>query len=313
MTKSRKKESKLLPMIEAGQVIPFEILPTGGPAGMFYWSDFAMSCQEMPRDSIGAYMLLLCHHGNRGSLPADAMALQRIACGIVPGDVLKKFVRIKTTEGDRFVNLRLLVELERYQNYIKRQSHNGKRKWEKENLEHGNDATASANEHATASAATDAKSMPPIPIPIPSNSFFNVGTTTHTEAPTNGTRPKKEKPQALSANQTIDPNTLYPRGWPITEEEKRGIAAISGVDPTWAIATLLDWEGNGFKDSFGGSAVNVQPKLKAAWMRKQERDAKANQPQNGYPPKNGERRDMSKQQPGETREQYLDRILKESL
>lgn len=171
MTTKKKGESILIPMIEADEIIPTEMLPKGGPAGMFYWSDFAISCQEMSRDSIGAYIMLLCHHGNRGSLPADAMALPRLACGMVPDEVLKKFVRIKTTDGDRLVNLRLLVELERYQKYIKRQSDNGKRKWEKANSGHENNAMASAagnpTEPAMASATTDAKSMPPYPYPIP--------------------------------------------------------------------------------------------------------------------------------------------------
>ena len=61
------------------------------PAFRFYADDFLGGTCDMTQAEIGAYILLLCHQWNRGSIPVEPERQQLIARGSVTDHVLAKF------------------------------------------------------------------------------------------------------------------------------------------------------------------------------------------------------------------------------
>jgi uncharacterized protein YdaU (DUF1376 family) len=61
------------------------------PAFQFYADDFLAGTLEMSQAEVGAYIRLLCHQWNRGSIPVEPEKQQRLAGGNVSVDVLAKF------------------------------------------------------------------------------------------------------------------------------------------------------------------------------------------------------------------------------
>ena len=85
----------------------------------FYGGDFIGNTMHLSRGAIGSYVLLLWHHWEHGSLPADENALRRIArCqGGAPWTALwrqlKPFFHIRQDNPDRIYSTRALAELSR--------------------------------------------------------------------------------------------------------------------------------------------------------------------------------------------------------
>jgi len=74
------------------------------------WKDFLVGTSTMPGAAVGAYVLLLHHQLDKGSLPVDTGELLRIGriegTTDVLGHVLGKFQQL----GDHFYNVRMLQE-----------------------------------------------------------------------------------------------------------------------------------------------------------------------------------------------------------
>jgi uncharacterized protein YdaU (DUF1376 family) len=65
------------------------------PAFQFYADDFLAGTFDMTTAEVGAYIRLLCHQWNRGSIPVEPEKQQRLAGGSVSDDVRSKFKRGK--------------------------------------------------------------------------------------------------------------------------------------------------------------------------------------------------------------------------
>ena len=61
------------------------------PAFQFYADDFLAGTLDLSQAEVGAYVRLLCHQWNRGSIPVEPEKQQRLAGGSVSVDVLAKF------------------------------------------------------------------------------------------------------------------------------------------------------------------------------------------------------------------------------
>jgi len=61
------------------------------PAFQFYADDFLAGTLDLSQAEVGAYVRLLCHQWNRGSIPVEPEKQQRLAGGPVSADVLAKF------------------------------------------------------------------------------------------------------------------------------------------------------------------------------------------------------------------------------
>jgi uncharacterized protein YdaU (DUF1376 family) len=74
------------------------------PAFQFYADDFLAGTLDLSQEEVGAYIRLLCHQWNRGSIPVETEKQQRLAGGSVSVDVLAKF---RMVDGSGLVNERL--------------------------------------------------------------------------------------------------------------------------------------------------------------------------------------------------------------
>lgn len=77
------------------------------PAFQFYADDFLAGTLDLSQEEVGAYVRLLCHQWNRGSIPVEPEKQQRLAGGSVSVDVLAKF---RLQPDGRLVNERLEME-----------------------------------------------------------------------------------------------------------------------------------------------------------------------------------------------------------
>jgi len=88
----------------------------------FYADDFFAGTADMSQAEVGAYIRLLCHQWNRGSIPVQPDKLQRLAGGIVTNEVMQKF---KIVENDCRKNQRMEVERGKQDAFIAKQRGNG--------------------------------------------------------------------------------------------------------------------------------------------------------------------------------------------
>ena len=93
------------------------------PAFQFYADDFLAGTLDLSQADVGAYIRLLCHQWNRGSIPVETEKQQRLAGGSVSVDVLAKF---RLVDGSRLVNERLEQERQKQANYRELQRQKGK-------------------------------------------------------------------------------------------------------------------------------------------------------------------------------------------
>ena len=101
------------------------------PAFQFYADDFLAGTMEMSQAEVGAYIRLLCHQWNRGSIPVEAEKQQRLAGGSVSVDVLAKF---PADESGLLKNRRMEMERQKQTAYREKQREKGllsaeARKW----------------------------------------------------------------------------------------------------------------------------------------------------------------------------------------
>ena len=92
------------------------------PAFQFYADDFLAGTMEMSQAEVGAYIRLLCHQWNRGSIPVEAEKQQRLAGGLVSVDVLAKF---PADESGLLKNRRMEMERQKQTAYREKQREKG--------------------------------------------------------------------------------------------------------------------------------------------------------------------------------------------
>ena len=92
------------------------------PAFQFYADDFLAGTMEMSQSEVGAYIRLLCHQWNRGSIPVEAEKQQRLAGGSVSVDVLAKF---PADESGLLKNRRMEMERQKQTAYREKQREKG--------------------------------------------------------------------------------------------------------------------------------------------------------------------------------------------
>lgn len=95
---------------------------TKPPAFQFYPDDFLGGTIDMTQSEVGAYMLLLCHQWNRGSIPVEPDRYQLIAKGPVTEHVLAKFPK---SEDGKLRNLRLELERKKQADFREKQREKG--------------------------------------------------------------------------------------------------------------------------------------------------------------------------------------------
>lgn len=92
------------------------------PAFQFYADDFLAGTMEMSQTEVGAYIRLLCHQWNRGSIPVETEKQQRLAGGSVSVDVLAKF---PADESGLLRNRRMEMERQKQTAYREKQREKG--------------------------------------------------------------------------------------------------------------------------------------------------------------------------------------------
>lgn len=92
------------------------------PAFQFYADDFLAGTLDLSQEEVGAYVRLLCHQWNRGSIPVETEKQQRLAGGSVSVDVLAKF---RLVDGCGLVNDRLEKERAKQAEFRQKQREKG--------------------------------------------------------------------------------------------------------------------------------------------------------------------------------------------
>lgn len=92
------------------------------PAFQFYADDFLAGTLDLSQEEVGAYIRLLCHQWNRGSIPVETEKQQRLAGGSVSVDVLAKF---RLVDGCGLVNDRLEKERAKQAKFRQKQREKG--------------------------------------------------------------------------------------------------------------------------------------------------------------------------------------------
>jgi len=92
------------------------------PAFQFYADDFLAGTLDLSQEEVGAYIRLLCHQWNRGSIPVETEKQQRLAGGSVSVDVLAKF---RLVDGCGLVNDRLEKERAKQAEFRQKQREKG--------------------------------------------------------------------------------------------------------------------------------------------------------------------------------------------
>jgi len=92
------------------------------PAFQFYADDFLAGTLDLSQEEVGAYVRLLCHQWNRGSIPVETEKQQRLAGGSVSVDVLAKF---RLVDGCGLVNDRLEKERAKQAKFRQKQREKG--------------------------------------------------------------------------------------------------------------------------------------------------------------------------------------------
>ena len=139
------------------------------PAFQFYADDFFAGTADMSQAEVGAYIRLLCHQWNRGSIPVGTEKLERLAGGSVSDEVLLKF---PVGEDGARKNARLELEREKQNRYREMQREKGIASGKARHFNHGSTTVQPSLNHG--STAVEIRLEPegnsPSPSPSPSPS-----------------------------------------------------------------------------------------------------------------------------------------------
>jgi uncharacterized protein YdaU (DUF1376 family) len=123
----------------------------------FYPDDFLAGTMEMSTDEVGAYIRLLSHQWNRGSIPVQTEKQQRLAGGSVSADVISKF---EVCEDGLLRNARMEFEREKQCKYRDAQALKGR-------LSGQARRTPVEPRLNPGSVLVGTQSNPPVPVPVP--------------------------------------------------------------------------------------------------------------------------------------------------
>lgn len=165
------------------------------PAFQFYADDFLAGTLDLSQEEVGAYIRLLCHQWNRGSIPVETEKQQRLAGGSVSVDVLAKFRKV---DGSGFVNERLERERAKQAEFRQMQREKGllsaKARRNQPRFNHGSTAVGTASQ-PDGQPNTQPEGNSPASSFQPPNSILP-------GKPSGGQPPKERKP--IARNETLD-------------------------------------------------------------------------------------------------------------
>lgn len=194
------------------------------PAFQFYADDFLAGTFDMSTQEVGAYVRLLCHQWNRGSIPVEPEKQQRLAGGSVSADVLAKF---ELCDDGQLRNTRLERERQKQSDFRAKQAEKGRKSGESRRSTSGTTVEPRLNHGLT------------------------VVEPTH-EPETNS--PVSSLLSPISNKQTIGV------GFP-TLEEVKAFGSMRGVKPEDAEAFWHHFESSGWIDKNGHAVIKWQSKL----------------------------------------------------
>lgn len=169
------------------------------PAFQFYADDFLAGTLDLSQEEVGAYIRLLCHQWNRGSIPVETEKQQRLAGGSVSVDVLAKF---RLVDGLGLVNERLETERAKQAAYRQKQSEKGlasaEARKKQPRFNHGSTTVGTAVQ-PSGQPEGQPEGNSPVSSLQSSNSFTP-------DKPVNGPTPKKQKKERkpVERNPIID-------------------------------------------------------------------------------------------------------------
>jgi len=213
------------------------------PAFQFYADDFLAGTLDLSQEEVGAYVRLLCHQWNRGSIPVEAEKQQRLAGGSVSVDVLAKF---RLQPDGKLVNERLEQERQKQADYREAQRQKGlasaeaRRKQPKVNRK----STAVQPSHQPDGQPEGNSPVSSLQTPV----IIETHSTAHV--------PKGDAGE-----------------WPRLTEVKAA-AAMQGIPSEVAAAFWNHFEAQGWQTKDGLPIVRWQSKLTSWWVNEQARTAK---------------------------------------
>ena len=211
------------------------------PAFPLYADDFFAGSMEMSQAEVGAYIRLLCHQWNRGSIPVEPEKQQRLAGGPVSVDVLSKFpagpdglLRNERLERER-VNKQEYHEHQRLKGIAsgearRREALNREGTTVEPRLNHGSSSVG-----IRLQPEGNLPSPSPIPFPVPLSK--REGNARAPEPPKQATPPPDGMP------------VEFPPGFPKTEEAAKLAAASAGCSEEFAAAEWNLAAGRGGRDA----------------------------------------------------------------
>lgn len=138
------------------------------PAFPFYADDFLAGTFDLSTEEVGAYIRLLCHQWNRGSIPVEPEKQHRLAGGSVSADVIAKF---ELCQDGNLRNQRLEVEREKQRIYREKQAEKGRKSGDSRRQETQTAAEPRLNHgSATVEPTHEHRLNLPFPSPFPSPS-----------------------------------------------------------------------------------------------------------------------------------------------
>lgn len=106
--------------------------PGKSPAFQFYPKDFTSGTLTLSTEEVGAYILLMCHCWDKGSVPANLTLMARIA-RLSPAKMRKAWdalsAKFRATDAG-YIQPRIERERQKQDEYRRRQSDASKKRWD---------------------------------------------------------------------------------------------------------------------------------------------------------------------------------------
>lgn len=168
------------------------------PAFPLYVDDFLAGTMEMSQAEAGAYIRLLCHQWNRGSIPVEPEKQQRLAGGSVSADVLAKF---RPAADGQLKNERLESVRAEREAFCEKQAEKGRKSAEARRLSQPQGNHGSTAVQPECQPDTKPKSNSPSPSPSPNK---DISRELALEAPASNPPPSPKQPKVRERNLLLD-------------------------------------------------------------------------------------------------------------
>lgn len=219
------------------------------PAFQFYADDFLAGTLDLSQAEVGAYVRLLCHQWNRGSIPVEPEKQQRLAGGSVSVDVLAKF---RLLPDGRLVNERLEQERQKQAAFRQKQREkglaSGKARRKEPDGNHGS-TTVQPNHQ-------------PNTQPEGNSPVSSLQTPSLEREREEGAQPQPEPPLARG------------NAWPTLDDVLRTCSMLN-IPPDTGRAFWEHFEAQGWQTGQGVAIVQWTAKLSAWWRKEQAQQAEA--------------------------------------